>query len=97
VRWLGSNRNAIGYRSVTFLRQKLSKMERYRAAQGSNDSDSTMHALRLAKSRPSGGCSLAQRLRALVAAGLAGKLQFTALLPLCAPVRKTLIFLHFLL
>jgi hypothetical protein len=51
-------------------------MERYRAAQGSNDSDSTMHAL---------------------AAGLAGKLQFTALLPLCAPVRKTLIFLHFLL
>jgi hypothetical protein len=45
VRWLGSNRNAIGYRSVTFLRKKLSKMERYRAAQGSNDSNSTMHAL----------------------------------------------------
>jgi hypothetical protein len=37
-----------------------------------------MHALRLAKSRPSGGCSLAQRLRALVAAGPAGKLQFNS-------------------
>ncbi|MEE1328400.1 MAG: hypothetical protein UHS47_07635, partial [Oscillospiraceae bacterium] len=45
VRQLGSDRNAIGYRSVTFLRQKLSKMERYRAAQGSNDFSCTMHAL----------------------------------------------------